>query len=246
VLLERHEDGGKGEGAFARTAPIGIVQVHMRDQAGRQPLCDQFRDALGLAATCGGGTVDHRPDRSLIDLPDDCRCLFDRIHEARLVGRQRLDAIGHARRCCGICDTDKAFCAPLAIISLAHLPLIGRAVHHNSRAEVMRQFAEPPHHLDRARPHRIVRTGDREPRRRPQNVMQSCHGDSGIAGGLTYGGTSAGGEEGGIVAKCKRRDFHPVIAELRRYLALPLERQAAQHLVAKGYAHCANRERPVD
>jgi hypothetical protein len=60
---------------------------------------------------------------------------------------------------------------------------------------------------------------------------------AGIAGGIAEGRPLRGGEPVRLIAQGERRDLQPVVADLARELELPLDRQLADHFVAKRNAH---------
>ena len=168
ALAQRREDRRERELAFARSAPVRIVEMHVRDQPGRQPAPDERIDrfALGLP---GRRAVDHRAQRRVVDLPHDRGSLRDGVDERGLVARERLDAIGHARIGCRVGDRrealDPALAAVLLVARLEHA-LVRRAVHQNLSAELGAQPAHRAHHR---------RWCARAPRRRPM-VIESPAG----------------------------------------------------------------------
>ena len=74
AVAQRRDDRREGERAFARTAPVRIVEMDMRDQAGRHPLPDQVGDRLRFCQAAGRA-IDHGAHRRAADLRARSRLL---------------------------------------------------------------------------------------------------------------------------------------------------------------------------
>jgi hypothetical protein len=175
VIAQRAEDTPEGEFAFAGTAPVRIVEMHVGDQAGWNPALDEIGDAFGFSAAARRRTVDHRLDRRSVDLFHDIRGVGDGVDACRLIRRERLNTIDDARLVRRFGDGGKTVrCAldPFTLLPGHDLALVGRPMHHDLCVKVVRQAAQALHHVDGTLAHAAICVGDGEAGRRPQDVMQ--------------------------------------------------------------------------
>ena len=68
--------------ALAGAAPVRIIDLQMRDQAGRQPAVDQGGNLVGLGEA-GGAAIDHRSQMRVIDRAYQFGGLSDSIYQGR-------------------------------------------------------------------------------------------------------------------------------------------------------------------
>ena len=160
-------------------------------------------------------------------------------------GGERLDAIDDAGLAGRLGNGGEALGAPFAPIGLPaglERALGRRAVHEHAPPRSAARSHRRPHDLDRAGTLRGIAGGDRQPLRRQHQVVQPGDGDAGLGCGPAHVGAPRGRQQVRLVGQRERRDLEPVVPDLAGELALPLERQLADDLVAKRNAH---RHRPL-
>jgi hypothetical protein len=101
--------------ALPRRAPVAVVELHMREQAGRPPALDQRGRRLGLGEP-GRAGVEHRAQRGQPGRADDRRAQHDQP-------AHRVDGAG-ARRVVGCRDRQPLGRdqQPVAIVAIAKWP----------------------------------------------------------------------------------------------------------------------------
>ena len=153
LALQRCEDRRELQLALARAAPVRVVDLHVRDQPGRQPAVDQRGHRLGLAQR-RGAAVDHRAQVRLADRAHQLRRFVDGVDQLGFAPRQRLDAVGDPVRRGDRGDAPQCIGEALerdgAGLAGGDAALLRRAVHQHRAAELGAQRGEPRHDLEGA------------------------------------------------------------------------------------------------
>src|SRR5215208_2521942 len=235
--LQGREHRREGVAALARPSPVRIVELDMGDKPGGDPALDCRRDRLGLGHR-RRRRVDHGAQRRVADAADDRGGVGDGVDEVGLARRQRLDAIGHARRL-GFRGNrgPGGFRSRRRSGIAADAPLRRRAVHEIIAAEIGAKLDEPPHHLDGPLPRCPIGGRDREPFWRDEKPVQAADRDPRLRACVAHGGTLGGRHSIAVLAEREGRELEPGIAKLGGERALPSEGQLANDLVAQRKLH---------
>ena len=183
--FQRGQDRCEFHLALARAAPVRIVDLEMRNQAGREPTVDQRR--YGSASVAGGAAIDHRTQMRMVDRAYQIGRLGDGIDQRGFPARERLDAIDDAGFACSRGRLREAVTQPRQCgrmgLSRRDLALLRRAVDQHRAAEFRAERGEAEHYLHRTAAHACVRIGQRQAVRLDQQPVQP--GDD-EAGSLDY------------------------------------------------------------
>ena len=156
----------------------------------------------------------------LIDAAHDRGGFRHGVDERGLVARKRLDAIGHARVRAASATAAKQSDAALAAVLLiartrasadraSHAPGFSRQARR-----IVRTWRASPRWCARAPP--ASRRGDRQARRRAQQVVQAGDRDAGVGGGAAQFRDCAGDSRVGSSLKVNGAGLKPVITERGR------------------------------